>query len=109
MTMDSNSYQDSTTKSNYFKTRTMSDPHYTKWSDYKKPEWYHPYNGKDWRAEYMYTRQDNDDSPYMVMAENFFGKYRAFLYLLLFGLTQVFTAFRSYAKSRVEEQEMQIL
>ena len=97
--MDQTTYQDSTSKSNYFTVRTQSDPYHTKWSDYKKPAWYHPYNGRDWRAEYMYTRKDNDGSPYLMMVIDFFENYRPYIYLALFGLSQLFVAVRSYLRS----------
>lgn len=80
----------------------MSDPYYTKWSNYEKPAWYHPYNGRDWRAEYLYTRKENEDSPYWVMVDDFFDSYRPYIYLVLFGLTQLFSAYRYYCNERVD-------
>ena len=88
---NSETYEDSTSKSNYFHVRQQTDFHHTKWSDYKKPEWYHPYNGRDWRSEYLYTRRDDEMSevfsPRMLIAYDFFDKYRPYIYLILFGLT----------------------
>ena len=55
-TYNNERYQDSTSQANYYQPRKMVDPYHTKWSNFKKPKWYHPYNGRDWRAEYMYTR-----------------------------------------------------
>lgn len=89
--MDSAAYQDSTTKSNYIHIRQQTDWHHTKWSGYKKPENYHPYNGMDFRSEYLYTRRDDENSTYIsprkLMALEFADNYRFYIYLGLFGLS----------------------
>ena len=71
--------------------RTQTDFYHTKWSDYKKPDWYHPYNGLDWRSEYLYTKRDDDltgvMSPRMLITLDLVNNYRFYVYLALFGLT----------------------
>lgn len=57
--LDSQTFEDSTSKKNYFQPRTQTDFYHTKWTGYKKPEWYHPYNGLDGRSEYLYRKRVN--------------------------------------------------
>ena len=68
----------------------MSDPYHTKWSGYQKPKWYHPYNGRDWRSEYMYSRRDTNLPHYVSVALDAIGNNRFLVYLFLFGLTQLY-------------------
>ena len=110
---DDETYHDANKQSNHFKVRTQTDWHHTKWSGYKKPEGYHPYNGKDWRSEYLYTKRDDDASsvfsPRVLMSYDFLDNYRPYVYLFLFGLTQAYVAFKYWAMLEVEKIEMQIL
>ena len=96
--MDSTTYQDPTTKNSYIHIRTQTDWHHTKWSNYKKPEGYHPYNGMDWRSEYLYTKRDDNFSsqapPHVVIATDFVNNYRAYFYLLLFGMSQAYQVYK---------------
>ena len=105
--MDSTTYQDSTSQSNYTMVRTQKDFYHTKWSNYKKPEWYHPYNGLDWRSEYLYTKRDDDMSdsmsPYRWKALDFANNYRPYLYLLLFGVSQLYLAYKYYRDMVLEQ------
>ena len=93
--------------------RTQTDFYHTKWSNYEKPEWYHPYNGLDWRSEYLYTKRDDETStalpPRVWMAFDFFCNYRPYIYIILFGLSQLYMAFRFWAEREVEKIEMQVL
>lgn len=111
--MDSTTYQDSNTQSNYFQVRTQRDFYYTKWSDYKKPEWYHPYNGRDWRSEYLYTKREDEFSgafsPRILITVDFCNKYRAYLYLGLFALSQLYAAYLYFREQDLESKEMEIL
>ena len=67
----------------------------------------------DWRSEYLYTKRDDDFSqsapPYVVMANDFVDNYRAYFYLLLFGLWQFYQAYKYYAHQALLAQEMQVL
>lgn len=42
---DQSIYEDTTTRRSYYQPRTQTDFYHTKWTGYKKPDWYHPYNG----------------------------------------------------------------
>ena len=42
---------------NFYVGVQMKDFYYTQWTDYKKPKWYHPYNGLDVRSEYLYRKK----------------------------------------------------
>ena len=76
----------------------MSDPYHTKWSGYKKPDWYHPYNGTDWRSEYMYSRRDRNVPVYLEWADEAISNNRFIFYLTLFGLSQMYAAFKAYRR-----------
>lgn len=43
-------------KRNFYVTRQMKDFYHTQWTDFKKPKWYHPYNGYDIRSQYLYRK-----------------------------------------------------
>lgn len=66
----------------------MSDFYHTKWTGYKKPDWYHPYNGIDVRSEYLYRKKLHDRywyiPPWVDIAIEFLELNRLILYLLLF-------------------------
>mmetsp|Transcript_30913 Transcript_30913/g.35307 ORF Transcript_30913/g.35307 Transcript_30913/m.35307 type:complete len:127 (-) Transcript_30913:342-722(-) len=49
-------------RSNYYVGRQMKDFYHTQWTDFKKPKWYHPYNGLDFRSEYLYMKKDGIDT-----------------------------------------------
>ena len=110
VSVDSKTYEDnSRAKSNYVYVRQQTDFYHTKWSDYKKPDWYHPYNGRDARSEFLYTRQTDGLPPYMSIAFEFFDKYRPYIYLVLFGLSQLYQLYKYYRDQEVEAKEMEVL
>jgi len=112
-TVDSKTYEDSTSKSNYVFVRQQTDFYHTKWSNYEKPDWYHPYNGRDFRSEYLYTRRSDDLAmalpPHVLIAVDFFDRYRPYIYLVLFGFSQLYAAYKYWLAKRVEKQEMEVL
>jgi len=67
----------------------------------------------DWRSEYLYTKRDDDFTqsapPYLVMANDLVDNYRAYFYLILFGLWQFYQAYKYYAHQALLAQEMQVL
>ena len=66
----------------------MKDPYYTKWTNYTAPKWYHPYNGSDARAEYMYRRRVNSVlAPRTEIMLEYVEVRRFWVYLALFGLS----------------------
>ena len=94
--LDAQTFENSTTKANYIQPRTITDFYYTKWTGYKAPEWYHPYNGTDNRSEYLYRKTVNTVfSPRQDMALDKLEVYRLLLYLALFG---VWTAYEVYTE-----------
>lgn len=58
--LDQATYEDSSTKQNYFQPKTQKDFYYTKWTDFKKPENYDPMDGTNIRDEYIYRRPKED-------------------------------------------------
>ena len=96
VTLDSNTFEDSTSKKNYFQPRTQTDFYHTKWTDYKKPDWYHPLNGRDGRSEYLYRKTVNHWIPpvveiFILQVEG----YRLYLYVLLFGIWNLYDAYKT--------------
>lgn len=47
-------------RKNYYVGRQIKDFYHTQWTDYKKPDWYHPYNGHDVRSQYLYRKKQDD-------------------------------------------------
>src|SRR5690606_24847970 len=47
-------------RKNYYVTRQMTDFYHTQWTDYKKPDWYHPYGGHDVRSQYLYRKKQDE-------------------------------------------------
>ena len=50
-------YEDTLSKRSYFQPKQQKDFYYTKWTGYRAPDWYHPYNGLDARSEFLYLRK----------------------------------------------------
>jgi hypothetical protein len=108
--LDSHTFEDSTSKKNYFQPRTQTDFYHTKWTDYKKPDWYHPLNGLDGRSEYLYRKTVNSWIPPVVeIAILKVEGYRLYLYMLLFGLWNLYEAYRAYNRNYSQGMEMEIL
>jgi len=86
--LDQSTYADSISNKNYMQPRTQTDFYHTKWTGYKKPDWYHPFNGRDARSEYLYRKTVNTViSPYTEMFLEKCEGYRFYIYLALFGLS----------------------
>ena len=47
--------------------------------------------------------------PRLLIAFDFFDRYRPYVYMALFGLSQIYAAYKFWLAKQVEEQEMQIL
>ena len=88
--MEHKVYEDSTSKRNYMQPRTQTDFYHTKWTNYQKPDWYHPYNGLDYRSEYLYRTKEHDFDgevpPYLSIASTYIDNRRFWFYLGIFGL-----------------------
>ena len=81
-------YEDATSERSYYQPRTMTDFYHTKWTGYKKPKWFHPYNGHDVRSEYLYRKKLHDRywyiPPWFDIAMEFIELNRLFFYVILF-------------------------
>jgi hypothetical protein len=86
--MESRNYEDAGSRRTYYQPRTMKDFYHSKWTDYEKPKWYHPYNGLDWRSEYMYGKaihnRNSNLPPRLQILINFLDSNRLLLYLVIF-------------------------
>ena len=110
---DQSIYEDKTTNRNYYQPRTMTDFYYTKWTGYKKPDWYHPYNGRDVRSEYLYRRKLHERGlnipPWLDIAIEYMDVNRLFFYLLLFFIGDIIRVIRNYKAKMRQEMELQLL
>ena len=106
-------YEDSTTHKTYYQPRTIKDFYHTKWTGYKKPKWFHPYNGYDVRSEYLYRKKLHDRywyiPPWVDIALEFIELNRLFIYVLLFFVGDLIRLFYSLRQRRIERQELQLL
>ena len=108
--LDQSTFEDSTSKKNYFQPRTQTDFYHTKWTGYKKPDWYHPYNGIDNRSEYLYTKRINTVfSPRQDIALEYLESRRLAVYLALFAVWNLYDLYNRYRRSRFEAIQMEIL
>ena len=91
-------YEDQTSNRTYVQPRTKKDFYYNKWTDFKAPDWYHPYNGTDARSEFLYLRKNANTSPYIEMTKDWMDKNRLFLYLGGFLLAHLVELGRDYLR-----------
>ena len=75
----------------------MTDFYHTKWTNYKRPKWFHPYNGRDFRSEYLYRKKLHDRwffmPPKLDVVIEFIDLNRFFFYILLFFIGDIFRYF----------------
>ena len=102
-------YEDTTSNKSYYQPKTQSDFYHTKWTDYKKPDWYHPYNGLDARSEFLYLRKNADANPYVDMAYDAADKYRMMLYLGGFLFLNLCEIGKDYLRRRQTDHELQVI
>jgi hypothetical protein len=90
--------------------RTQTDFYHTKWTGYKKPDWYHPYNGHDGRSEYLYRKTVNSYlSPRIEIALESVERWRLWVYLGLFVVYNCFDWYHIYLDAQYEALQMEIL
>lgn len=91
----------------------MKDFYHTKWTGYKKPKWFHPYNGIDVRSEYLYRKKLHDRywyiPPWFDIAFEFIELNRLFIYIVLFFLGDAIRLYRSIMQKRKEKSELELL
>ncbi|CDW75445.1 UNKNOWN [Stylonychia lemnae] len=112
-TQDQSVYQDEFTGKTYYQPRTITDFYHTKWTGYKKPDWYHPYNGQDVRSEYLYRKKLHDKywyiPPWVDIVVEFVELNRFFFYLMLFFAGDLIRLYFDYRDKKVQQMEMQLL
>lgn len=100
-------------RKNYYVGRQMKDFYHTQWTDYKKPDWYHPYNGYDVRSQYLYRKKQDDRMwdlpPYVDIAYEYVEEYRIYLYLLLFLIGDVYRFYKSYRNKQRDNLDSELL
>jgi hypothetical protein len=81
-------YTDPSSSRGYFQPRTIKDFYHNKWTNFKKPKWFHPYNGWDVRSEYIYRKKLHDRfwyiPPWLDIALEFIEMNRLLIYIILF-------------------------
>lgn len=89
----------------------MTDFYHTKWTDYKKPDWYHPYNGKDVRSEYLYRKKLHDKffyiPPWVDITLEFIELNRFFFYVVFFCFAE-FMRYYFFEYRLVKEKDMEL-
>eukprot|EP00347_Sterkiella_histriomuscorum_P002525 403367816 len=106
-------YSDEFTGKTYYQPRTITDFYHTKWTGYKKPDWFHPYNGHDVRSEYLYRKKLHDQywyiPPVVDIVVEFIEINRFFFYLLIFFAGDLVRLYFDWTKRRVEKMDLEIL
>ena len=84
----------------------MTDFYHTKWTGYKKPDWYHPYNGHDVRSEYLYRKKLHDKywyiPPQVDIVVEFIEINRFFFYLVAFFFVDFVRMLIDYQEKKVK-------
>ena len=112
--MDSRMYEDTTSLRNHFQPRTQKDFYNTKWTNYQKPKWYHPYNGFNVRDEYIYRKKDTDRAfavaPHVDIILDWSDAHRLWLYLAAFAVFNIYDLYKNiYLDWKQERMELQLL
>jgi hypothetical protein len=102
-------YEDQTSSRSYYQPRTQKDFYYTKWTGYKKPDWYHPYNGYDARSEFLYLRRNAFSWPVVDQALDFMELNRLFFYLAAFALYNAYDQYKDYLLREKQNLELSLL
>ena len=88
-----------TSRKSYYQPRTIKDFYHNKWTGYKKPKGFHPYNGNDVRSEYLYRKKLHDRywyiPPWVDITLELIELNRLFLYILFFFLGDLLRLFFS--------------
>jgi len=100
-------------RKNYYVSRDIKDFYYNQWTDYKKPNWYHPYNGYDVRSQYLYRKKQDERMwslpPYLDIFLEKAEENRIFIYLLLFFLGDMIRIYLNYHKVKRQQLELELL
>lgn len=100
-------------KKNYYMTRQMKDFYHTQWTDFKKPKWYHPYNGLDVRSQYLYRKKNDERAwflpPYVDIAIEWCEINRLYIYFLMFISADFYRLYKKYWANEREKLEFEIL
>lgn len=91
----------------------MKDFYHTKWTGYKKPKWFHPYNGHDVRSEYLYRKKLHDRywyiPPWVDIVLEFIELNRFFFYIILFFMGDAIRLYFGIMQKRKEKLELELL
>ena len=108
-----NVYAQKLGRKNYYVTRQMKDFYHTQWTDYKKPDWYHPYNGHDVRSQYLYRKKNDDRAwfipPYLDIALDWAEVNRIYIYFILFFIGDIYGLYKYYQDQKREKMQLEIL
>ena len=108
-TFDHTIYEDKVSNRSYFQPKQQTDFYYTKWTGYKKPDWYHPYNGLDARSEFLYLRRNAGIWPRIDQAYEYFELNRLMAYLAIFGLYNLVYLYREFRAKQRRDLELELL
>ena len=106
-------YEQKLGRKNYYVGKQMTDFYHTQWTDYKKPDWYHPYNGHDVRSQYLYRKKTDERAwalpPYLDIFLDWLEVNRIYIYFLMFFLGDIYSIYRNWKKVNREKLEQELL
>jgi curved DNA-binding protein CbpA len=102
-------YEDSLSRRSYYQPKQQKDFYYTKWTNYQKPDWYHPYNGHDARSEFLYLRRSAISWPRIDQAFEFLENNRLFFYLLAYLGYNAWDQYKDWRSRQLVNVELQLL
>ena len=108
-TVDQTIYEDTTAKRSYFQPKQQKDFYHTKWTNYQKPDWYHPYNGIDARSEFLYMRKNSDYMPWWDQTRNQISDNRLLLYISVFLLYNAYDLYKDFRQKAVQDMDLELL
>ena len=106
---DSSRYEDTTSSKSYYQPKQQRDFYYTKWTDYKQPDWYHPYNGLDARSEFLYFRKNAISWPRIDQIYDWIENNRFETYLIIFALINAVQALLYFRRKKQFDLELDLL
>lgn len=106
-------YEDKLGGRQYYSGKKITDFYHNQWTGYKKPDWYHPYNGIDVRSQYLYRKWTDDWAwflpPYLDMALYWIEGNRMWLYLAAFLIIDVYWGAKNYKKNKQDDGKLELL
>lgn len=112
--METSKYEEASTKRTYYQPKTIKDFYHTKWTDFARPKNWHPFDGKDFKSEYLHAKGIRNRTlyapPRLQIILNKLDSNRLIVYLvLIFGFEALRNGVFDFWRERVKAKELDLL